>query len=1066
MAREEMVSAPSQILTTIAAERRMLAWRADLALRCLRAYTDTGFHRMSVRSNGIALFLLVAISSCIGQVVPTAVPSGVPENPRYVFQSLDEHFGVGTVTVTSLAQDGRGFLWMGTQQGLLRYDGGTIVKFTRAEGLPTDVIDQLVAGPDGNLWVGTDDGVAVYNGRRFQKIAIPLAGARMDSLYQIVAVDAENHALIATSAGLVRLDPKAPSHYELWNRARGLPEDEVKAIFCGDGRNAYFITGKRVGVLNVDDGHVDLLPGNFESDTSTPIAVFRDRDGLVWVRTSNHVFREDPGGTQFLEDDDGIPKANDFGIPALDRSGQLMIPTVRGLFRRANHAWQQIGEHQGMETDATFAALEDREGAFWVGFGGLGVGRWPGSNSWLGWTKAEGLPDNVVWCEVRDQQGRLWVGTDNGLAMWDQDAHRWRVFTDRDGLGGDTVRQLLVGSDGAIWALSIPGGLTRIDAASLRLQKLAAPPAAAEPTGMAIAPNGDVWVGTFKYLKVLTNVSPATYKDVPVPAAASGMTTHPKFAPDGSLWTSGRAGAARFDGKQWATFTMAQGLRANVVPAVLPLSASEAWIRYVEPFGLGHLRITSAGRTTVEHLTTHEGLRTDSVFLLGQDRSGRIWAGGNGGVTVLDSTHGAQSFTRGDGLLWDDLSGGTIWADPDGSIYFGTSRGLARYQPAPDDFQAYRPDVFLTSVKLGGEERLGEPNPVTPYKRRLFEVQFSELTFRDPATVRCRYRMDPVENDFVETTQHEARYTSLPAGNYDFDLACRYSDGSWSAPVTFNFRIAPAWWETWWAKLMEALAAIALLVLTVWLRTRALEKDRQRLEEAVALRSAELAKANKELAEAALTDPLTGARNRRFFESTIDVLLQQVLREYHDPKVLNKRDLIFYLVDIDHFKQVNDNFGHPAGDAVLKQVVDRLNRAVRASDILVRWGGEEFLIVATSTQRSDAEVLALRMLQSVGSEPLALDGGKSLPRTVSIGWAAYPWCAGNPKEHSLSAILDLVDGALYIAKNSGRNRSVGAISLDEAAGNAGCQNLAIGNVEVLVRQASGPLQTGVTALGE
>src|SRR5207302_8506849 len=114
-----------------------------------------------------------------------------------------------------------------------------------------------------------------------------------------------------------------------------------------------------------------------------------------------------------------------------------------------------------------------------------------------------------------------------------------------------------------------------------------------------------------------------------------------------------------------------------------------------------------------------------------------------------------------------------------------------------------------------------------------------------------------------------------------------------------------------------------------------LERERHRLEEAVAARSAELAQANRELQEAALTDPLTGVRNRRFFQSTIQADANQAIRDYSDAAhTTDHRHLIFYLADLDHFTEINDRFGHHAGDAALSCTAERRLPLVRISDLL------------------------------------------------------------------------------------------------------------------------------------
>src|SRR5207244_1921287 len=230
---------------------------------------------------------------------------------------------------------------------------------------------------------------------------------------------------------------------------------------------------------------------------------------------------------------------------------------------------------------------------------------------------------------------------------------------------------------------------------------------------------------------------------------------------------------------------------------------------------------------------------------------------------------------------------------------------------------------------------------------------------------------------------------------------------------------------------------VGLLLLLLWgamqYRTREGRRDKERLEAAVAARSAELAQANRELQEASLKDPLTGIRNRRFFQTTIGADASQAIRAY---SVASKnysrdhRDLIFYLIDVDHFKQVNDQYGHQAGDRLLIAIAKRLDEVVRKSDFLMRWDGQEFLVVCRSGERVEATRMAERILGAIGTAPFDLGNGCNIHSTCSVGWAPFPWVPPFVAEASVEEVLWLADRGLYLAKQQGRNQSIGILPGD------------------------------------
>jgi diguanylate cyclase (GGDEF)-like protein len=217
-------------------------------------------------------------------------------------------------------------------------------------------------------------------------------------------------------------------------------------------------------------------------------------------------------------------------------------------------------------------------------------------------------------------------------------------------------------------------------------------------------------------------------------------------------------------------------------------------------------------------------------------------------------------------------------------------------------------------------------------------------------------------------------------------------------------------------RLLLTLITMMILGTMTWIKQHRLDK--------------ELARANRELREDSLTDVLTGTRNRRFLNATIDADVRQVARSYSpvtSSQGKRNRDLVFYIIDTDSFKQVNDRYGHDVGDKLLVEIARRVSSAIRHSDALIRWGGDEFLVVSRYTDRGDAATLALRVLNFVGREPFELEGCVSIPCTCSIGWAVFPWYESDAEAIAYTEVLRLADEALYQAKKAGRNQAVGLL---------------------------------------
>ncbi|MBW2277337.1 MAG: diguanylate cyclase [Deltaproteobacteria bacterium] len=964
----------------------------------------------------------------------TAADGDLPGDPSYVFQRLGDDLGLTTRTVVSLVQDSRGFIWIGTLDGLFRYDGAQVESYGKGEGLQSPYINQIVEAPDGTIYVLTYDGVARTNGQEFEPIETGNLGDMGARLPQRIAVDAQSNLFVACTEGLQRIPASDRDRAQVWTTSEGLPQTAVDAVHVAVDGKVWIASGNRVGFLDPESDRVEMISSSAWPCDDFINSILSDTEGRVWVRTANHLARLEPGAQSFVHDDEGLPPASLYGMPALDRDGSVLVPTHAGLFYREADAWRRVGTKQGLTSNNVFAVLEDHEGALWIGFGGAGIARWPGRGQWSAWTSDQGLPDDTVWQSLRDPKGRLWVGTSNGVAIWDPEPGAWRVLTEDDGIAGPGIWQLAVGQDDHVWSISDRSELTRYNPETLAPEKFPIPGmGGGRVARMASGPGRTLWVSSNdKLLTIKMGETGPVVELFPVPAEVAGCAKDIAFAPDGVMWTSGAAGLARYDGESWSRFSTRDGLRVDAVGFMVATSGQEVWFVYQDLVGVAHL-VIEGGRPRIMHFGIEQGLPSNSVYSLGLDSQGTLWAGGDSGLVKMTSDGPLRTFTMADGLVWEDLSSHSFLAEPDGSFFIGTSRGLAHYHPAGKAIAEKQPSVVITSATLGGEESLGLAEPMASYENRVFNVRYSGLTFREPSSVRFHYRLLELEEEYQETSHREVRYATLPAGAYVFEVLCRSASGLWSQkPATFAFVVQPPWWGTWWARSAAVALLLLLIAAVVWWRTRKLQADRRRLETAVAERSAELAQANKELELMSYTDALTNTHNRRYFMSVIDEDIKRVNRKY-DRRTTTEPGrnigLVFYLVDVDHFKRVNDEHGHRVGDEVLAEIALRIKSVLRQSDLLVRWGGEEFLIVCGDSEPAEGSRVSRRILDAVGADPFDLGDGNTLRRTCSVGWAAYPWFSENPDSISFETVIELADKALYVAKNTGRNKACGFLSL-------------------------------------
>jgi diguanylate cyclase (GGDEF)-like protein len=974
---------------------------------------------------------MVLVFLLAGMLLPGAFAQqphiSFPASPRFTIQRLEEQFGLDAVTVTAMGQDAQGFLWIGTQTGLYRYDGARARKMTEVESIIGHYVTDLLIAPDGTPWFAGNHGIAHFRNGQFEQLAIPPSAMPLAAGNQLFAVDSKGIVYILLfKRGVLRFDPGNPSAARLIGEAEGILDASAGIVRAADD-SIWFTFSTHLAHIPAGSNSLEVDP-KIELPKDRVVALLFDGTQTLWLRTSVQLARLDPQLHTLNFEKSVVGTANEEeGKPSLDQRGRLLVPSSGGLYWQEGAKWTKITDKQGISSNDIECALEDREGTLWVAGSGNGLDRLPGVHEWEAWTTAEGLPDNSTWSTLRDHSGRLWVSTSHGIGVWDGPAHRWERIPSLDQSTHREVRQMQLAGDSAVWALSGTGALVRITPNRVVTDSYPNYRGRAFTTIMA-APDGSIW-GTTRSHVVRFEARSASRapKEIASPSEDGGEVDYLSFAPNGTAWATGPGKLYRFDGRKWISFTAQDGLQGQTISSVLAVSDKEVWIAYNDVVIVTHVTLDAAGLAHMEH-------HNWDLAILGRDSKNRIWFNGTDGIAILSPDGRMQKKSHADGLIWDDVSPWTgVREESDGSIVIATSRGLARYQPSKDPQVQAAPNVMLTSVTLGGIERQMTDVPEVQPSDGTLAIQFTPMLLDNPGLVSCLYQLNGLEKEPSETPLREVRYGALPAGSYEFWVQCQAPESkSQSARASFRFRVLPNFWQTWWAQALGGILAVAALWGFVSLRTRADGRRRRELEQAVAQRSAELVQKNKELEEISLTDPLTMTRNRRYFYETISTDIAQALRSHlknPDPDVPAgpKHELIFVLVDIDRFKRVNDELGHAAGDHLLQEVAKRIASVMRRSDDLVRWGGEEFLLVCRTTDRDKASLLCNRVLEAIRELPFNVGNGVQIHKTCSIGWAPFPWLKDDVDLLSIDNVIELADKGLYLAKREGRNRSFGML---------------------------------------
>ena len=1022
--------------------------------------TSMRFDRLTM-DDGLSQSSVAAITQDEAGFMWFATESGLDRFDGFNFRHYHHESGNDRSLANNFARDiaraADGSLWVAT-------DGGGVSRWLpetddfvtyrhdpdNDASLADDHIRTILPDARGYVWVGTRDSgldrlhVATGAVTHYTHDVENTGSLSNDSVYALT-LDAGGTLWIGTRAGLDRLDPETGSIERFAsqfgsNQVRSLLIDHAGLLWVGTGQAGLALFDPASGEVR----RFTHEPGHHHSISSNRIeTIFEDSDHRVWVGT-------------------------DAGLSLYDRDlGEFVT------YRADATDLTSLGD------DFVFSIFQDRGGILWIGTRTEGLNKW-NPRSWsFGHVKAAGSHDNAlsdtnVTSFTEDGSGNVWVGTfggglnvlDRTHAVIDQFRHEPGVAAS---LSDDRVMALLTDAAGSIWAGTMTGGLNRIDPATGAVTTYRHDPR--NPNSLAADgimalhqdSGGALWVGTFGGGVSRFDAAAGSFvnfphdPDDPASLSASRATS---IVEDnhGVIWVGTDGGGVnRFDQDTgtWQHFIHdaddPASLSADAVYALHVDDSGMLWIGTRS--GLNQLAAYDPRTATARFRQPAPGsLSTGEIYSIQSDQRGNLWLGTARGLQRYSPWGAtARSFHVSHGLQGEEFNFGASFASGSGKLYFGGSNGFNVFDPAELSFNRQPPAVVVTSVDVLNEplatdqpyERITEVN--LGYEDDVVTFGIAALDYASAAENRFSYQLEGFDDDWVDAgTERRITYTNLDGGDYTFRVRASNSDGFWNNEgVAVSLRVEHPPWKTWWAYTLYALAIVAAVLAFVRHHARKFQREAEysrRLEHEVHARTDELKRrnselrdANDQLQQASTTDPLTGLRNRRYLFEQVSKDVDLVLRHYRDGTETirpgGNNDLLFLMVDLDHFKPVNDSAGHEAGDELLLQIRDVLLEACRYSDDVIRWGGDEFLVVARDTNREFAATLAERIRSSLSQRVFPIGNGQVARTTASIGYASFPFLKDQPELLTWEEVLGVADAAMYEAKRK-RNAWLGIEGID------------------------------------
>jgi|GEM_PF-1289526 len=958
----------------------------------------------------------------------------------FIYEFYDSSNGLPQNSANSFSQNSKGFMYVATQEGIVKFDGLKMDIFdtTNITDLPSDLIRKVVINNNDQLFVATDKGLNFYSssGELIENFKGKDNINNSDVTDISLTDDSDLLYGVIRGKGIFKIELCIPDNVHFFT-----PENEkissnninaVKAFSNGD-----VYAASRTGMFYLKDDIFIKVKGSNDSFSS----ITRDLTGNIWAAGDNGLYIINKGKIKkHFGVNDGLPFKYISKV-FVDSTGTIWFGSaISGLGTYRNGKFNPIYNINGNKFKNILAIFEDMEKNIWIGtaIDGfciikdrrivdsklknhliLGITRDTSGNIWAnslgkgaikltknGETK---LINDVIGFDLYtilgDSKGRVWISSRNrGIYISKDKAtfHGVNSYFSTDDKFPLNPSVLFEDSHKMIWSNDRDRESTifKFFGKSMKVYQL--PVENAAITDIVENSNSETIVGTKQ--KGIFKFDHVSGKFVKINIYQSQFFVHNMY----------------FDSKDR-----------------LWISTHDGILIYIDG--------------DIINLRLENGLFDDTIHAVVEDKLHSFWFTTNKGVFSINSEE-IECFLSGDcikvnptllnesnGMPSRECNGGvkpSVMITEKGQFWIPTIKGMVKIDPLNSrKIETMAPLSFTWLVVDNNDKtqrRIHDTGEIDlPPKTKSVEIHYSSPGFSNPDNILFDYSLNS-EQVVKSSKRRFATFNNLDPGSYKFKIKAYINGQKFSKYQTNELvlNIKTPFHLT--DKFRFASVALGFIVLfTLFLMNKRFVRKREdEMLRTINEKTFELQLINNELKEAVVKDPLTGLKNRRFmFEFEEDNILAFIDSKERSTHLLENRidsyrkESVFaiLMLDIDLFKRINDLYGHTTGDLVLVAFSKILTESIRTDDVVIRWGGEEFIILLKNIRREKATEVAEKIRKNIESSPFKTESGKTVWVTASIGMAFTPFFDHAPNLMGLDNIISITDLALYNSKNKGRD---------------------------------------------
>lgn len=889
---------------------------------------------------------------------------------KYAFKNYTNAHGLPQAQVISIAQDSIGRIWVSTHCGVAYYDGYNFKTINKKMGLPTNYVYNIFFKNEKIFGAGSYSLFEIdVNGK---------GGINFLSLPYVIRnfLPLEKRIFFATDEGFfLYRDNKI-------NKLLPFPPAGGKNIIFKKGENFYYLSKNALFEIKDDFSYEKLFQSNFELNTFA----FSKEEIFIGAEDGLYSFK----GNKLIKLEE-LPAVQDILIS----KDELWIGTSNGLYLFQKGKIFSIGKEEGLPSNEIYCLFKDRENIIWIGTDN-GISKLQ-SLGFENYVSEKGLFSGSIWSFWELEDGSVLMGGDKGFGVYKDGIVKELDLKD---LKKCSIRSIKKFKDKILVAFQNKGIYSLDLKNNLKVSKFIEK----EIKGVFeiyIDRKENIWIctrnGLYKYFKGKLDL----YKK------ENGLPDDTIFKvledPEGRILTLTDGGIALFEGNGFKIPEVFKILLGTSVRSVI-FDGDEIWVGTLGN-GIFHYN----GKNW-QNISEENGLPSDNVWSMEKDNLGFMWIGTNKGIIMFAEGYSCL-FNSNDGLLGDEVTLNGVMKTRDGKIWFGLTSGALKLDPYKIEPNLNPPKTYVEKVETENRTIPAEKEvKLNPSEKRI-SIYFNGLSFQDETEIYFSYRLNPMEEWSKPIQDRKVTYTNLKPGTYSFEVKACNASWIWNDnPFVLKIDKLPYFYEKITFKFLVISIAVFLIFLYIRIKTRAVKEEKERLERIINDKTKELQERLKELYVLSTTDFLTKVFNRGHFEKLLKEELKKAKKE--------NKTLGLAILDLDHFKDINDEFGHSIGDNILVEFGKLLKNSFRITDLVARYGGDEFVILFLSTEPEGC-LFRLRQLMGKVKNFVYESAEKKIQLSLSIGVVFVNF--QEEKSIEMEEITKKADKALYEAKNKGRD---------------------------------------------